>query len=875
MTSHPFLLFPASPASKRDKRHSRSSDVRLPSAERQRELHENKLLDLAASFDHLTAEIGGHEPERVVVFETVADNVSEFAKAASKVRGLEWVAELDLGDQASDQDFVAADELEQLPRRLYAVMASQRAVQKLLSLWRTWQDAPARSWVEKDLSGFADFRKVFQHLKDIRRWGPRDRLEQTGILDDWREEQRYCREHPNVQRAPIRFEIELWCRLDAAARRKASQSVETLVSLAGGRCLAQAAIHQIFYHGILAELPAEFIEHTLESLQSQDYTDLLRCEDIMFFRHRGQSFFPLGEPSEEFAPSREIDQDPLSPPVVAVLDGLPLENHRLLARRLQVDDPNSLADKYRPSLQQHGTAICSLIVHGDLTADEPPLTRALYVQPILQPATTLDGGYSHECTPDDVLLVDHLHRAVRRMFESDGDHLPAAPHVKVVNLSFGNHWQPFEGQFSPLARLLDWLSFKYRLLFIVSAGNQGQDITISIPSNQWKTLTASELQDEVIRAMHDDQANRRPLSPAESLNAITVGAWHEDGCPTHSDSRVDLFANGCLPSPFGTVAAGHMQSIKPEVYFPGGRQLYRGPLFENSEPATFKAVFGSHPPGLKVAAPGLTTLELDRAAYSRGTSDATALATRSVAMAYEKLDEYRRLPGWNRLTDSFVAVVLKALLVHGAAWGREVDVIESAIPADALIGKSGKREWQRLQRILHRFVGCGKVDPRKGQFATDERATVIGWGNLVDGGSHLFYLPLPPSLGSKKVWRRLVVTLAWFSPVNSRHRNYRKASLWASVDGVDELAVGKAGADEVTSGRGTVQHRVWEGDRAAVFEEDGRISIRVNCRAVAGKMRDAVPYALVVSLEVAEGVGIPVYQEVRDLVAIPIRPRVR
>ena len=53
--------------------------------------------------------------------------------------------------------------------------------------------------------------------------------------------------------------------------------------------------------------------------------------------------------------------------------------------------------------------------------------------------------------------------------------------MKVINLSFGNSWQPFDRLISPLARLLDWLAWEYKILFIVSAGNQPQEIEFLTP----------------------------------------------------------------------------------------------------------------------------------------------------------------------------------------------------------------------------------------------------------------------------------------------------------------------------------------------------------------------------------------------------------
>ena len=43
---------------------------------------------------------------------------------------------------------------------------------------------------------------------------------------------------------------------------------------------------------------------------------------------------------------------------------------------------------------------------------------------------------------------------------------------------------------------------------------------------------------------------------------------------TGADRRIDLLKGARFPSPLGTVASGFNRSVKPDVFFPGGRQLY-------------------------------------------------------------------------------------------------------------------------------------------------------------------------------------------------------------------------------------------------------------------------------------------------------------
>jgi len=110
------------------------------------------------------------------------------------------------------------------------------------------------------------------------------------------------------------------------------------------------------------------------------------CENIMFFRPTGQMATGK-EPVEGDITDCTVSADdlPTGDPVVAVLDGLPLENHRLLAGRLIVDDPDDWASEYPAIDRQHGTAMTSLIVHGDLNDGSNPLSRPVYVRPIMKP----------------------------------------------------------------------------------------------------------------------------------------------------------------------------------------------------------------------------------------------------------------------------------------------------------------------------------------------------------------------------------------------------------------------------------------------------------------------------------------------------------
>ena len=71
--------------------------------------------------------------------------------------------------------------------------------------------------------------------------------------------------------------------------------------------------------------------------------------------------------------------------------------------------------------------------------------------------------------------------------------------------------------------------------------------------------------------MRDAQVERRPLSPAEAVNVVTVGAVHADEAPLPVPA-IALTSLACarLPSPLSTVASGFNRAVKPEILFPGG-----------------------------------------------------------------------------------------------------------------------------------------------------------------------------------------------------------------------------------------------------------------------------------------------------------------
>nr|VFK18719.1 MAG: Subtilase family protein [Candidatus Kentron sp. LPFa]VFK33264.1 MAG: Subtilase family protein [Candidatus Kentron sp. LPFa] len=882
MPERPLLLFPTPETASKSKLGGGGGDFRKPTPSRQWERLSPQFKVLREVFDARRAEIqqstAGIDPEQVLVIETIG-SVDEFANAVKKIRGLEWMGGMEIDEITPDEDFYNEKRPgEELSGRLYLLLTNQQALNEMLSLWERYQADPGMEFKR----GLTKFRDVFLQLKSIRRWDVEDRLLETGILDSWRENLKYEGDRS------IPFEAELWFRGSHQLRTAKANEVAALVRQAGGRILGQSVIEGIAYHSLLAELPT----HAIGSIIKDPATELVKCEDIMFFRPVGQMVAGEKPPEGdvEMAAMEEMPL-PLGEPVIALFDGLPLTNHQLLAGRLVIDDPDDWASDYAATERVHGTAMASLIVHGDLNWPASPLSRPVYVRPIMKPDPKDFQSPKREHVPDNLLFVDLLHRCIRRLFGGDGDEGPVAPNIKVINLSIGDPTRQFIHSMSPVARLLDWLSVKYGVLFVVSAGNHADPISLGISRNEFEALEPGERGTKIVEALYRDARHRKLLSPAETLNGLTVGAAHEDASQApYLGGRFDPFPEP-MPSPVSALGSGYRRAIKPDIVFTGGKALFEENLGssrkDNFVIRPIQPTIRTMPPGNKTAIPGKSPVgNPDSASYSFGTSNATALISRAAGICHETLRQVFDEQGVEVDSRIHEAALLKAMLVHGCSWDQIGEHLKSQIEHSALGEEIRTRAESLYSRqanisgeinrqnkaLLSRWMGYGIPKIDRVLDCTEQRATLLGFGELSDGEAHIFRLPLPPSLGSVREWRRLTVTLAWLSPISPNTQKYRTAMLWFGVDNKG-LVTERSDADWQAVRRGTVQHEVFEGRKAAPFTDGDAIEIKVNCRKDAGKIQSPIAYGLVVSLEVAEGVDIAVYDEIQTRIAQAIRLR--
>ncbi|MGO9604792.1 MAG: S8 family peptidase [Candidatus Binataceae bacterium] len=495
-------------------------------------------------------------PERAIVFEVIG-SLPDFYRQA-KGLGLEYLGDF-LEEFPPDDDFhVEGNTEKMLGSRIYLAMPDVQALQQLLSLWQRFTRGEAMP------QGRGPWRQLFSNLRDIRPWGPEDRLPQETI-DYW---SNAVSANPNL---PVRFEIELWFYESSARRDEAYSGLQEKIVGLGGSIVQHLVIAEIRYDAVLLDLPADQIRAML----ADPNITLCRADEIMYLRPQSIARFPGKDELEgEEGPGQPPESPSDQPPIAALLDGFPIQNHVRLANRLVVDDPYDLEQASPVDQRRHGTAMASLIIHGDLNVPGTPLSRPLFVLPVMVP-----NSNGEERTPTDRLLLDVVYRAVRRIKEGDGDEPASAPQVFVINFSLGDPLRPFARSISPLARLLDFLAYKYSVLFLVSAGNITDRLTVGAfrTSIEFENASPEDRERGVFEALNQNKSQRTLFSPAEAVNVVTVGGAHSAAAfnGTLPQNLIDPFTDEAVPSLISAMGLGFRRVVKPEVLLPGGRPPVR------------------------------------------------------------------------------------------------------------------------------------------------------------------------------------------------------------------------------------------------------------------------------------------------------------
>lgn len=828
-------IIPQEPSDRPTRKMSFGNNYHSPSYQRQvdrlnerlRRLHD-EIQDQVA---HLQEDTQGIDPEFVLVFEVVG-SVKSFMSAAQNA-GMDWLGEYDEEPIEADEDFYETDKDGQvklgalLPRKMYLTLSNQRSMSQLLHLWEQFQNGVE---FERGTTGFRD---VFKWLKTIRRWNVEDRLDSSDMPSIW-ESQLEGGEQD------VKFEIELWYRTTETKRNDAERSITQIVEESHGRIVKRVMIPEIAYHAMIVECPAQEIRRILDTRE----TKLVQSEQIMYFHATGQSLgtYSLDEKNEDIEDGNVNGMErgiPSERPVVALLDGLPLQNHSLLVGRIDVDDYFNLEPNYIANQRSHGTAMASLIIYGDLSNPLVAFNHMLYVLPIMK----YDANAEKEIIPKDELFADVLHRAVRHIMEETD----LRNDIKVINLSVVNENRVFVNSFSPEARMVDYLSWKYNILFVICAGNYKESIEDeNMTYGSFMNLGLEERQTIVIKDRFNLQQHMRIQAPSEAVNALCIGAVNDDNSQLiMQDDRIFPVIDG-FPATYSRFGGGYMRAVKPDCVTMGGREMFKQLLDNNNQPVNFRPTnYLQRAPGLSVAGCD----NINQKIYSLGTSNATALVSR---MCADFLPIIRQIPDLN-LPHEFEAIALKTMLIHSCTWG---------VMGHHLMDKDLKFTGKKRREYALRWIGYGIPKVNIASSSTPQRVVMAGYGQIEQNKVVEFRVPLPPCLISRADDKKLTITLGWHSPIAPVNRNYKLAKLSFSSNN-SILDVDRSECDQHAGKRGTIQHEVYEGKKASTFVDGDSLLIKVDC-----KKEDAltvpVKFFVMVSLEVKEITGLQIYQEVRE-----------
>lgn len=772
----------------------------------------------------------GLAPERLMVFE-LTTSVKNFANAIKRVEGLSLIDEEELDSSEGDDKPV-----------MYLLMPNMKALSQITSLWSRWQKDKKLEW------GLGAWQNVFSCLRDLRPWGPKDRVDRTTV-----ENLIFDIEYA---KGNIPVEIELVFRKD---NKQSIDKISSIVKQRGGSIHSIAIIECIEYQALLAELPKEEVKSIIE----WDDQSIAGLDQVMFIRPQARMAADIVEESDVAVSIPSSFH--LKPPIAALFDGVPVSAHPWLSSHLIVDDPFDLEKDRSVDKRVHGTAMASLMIHGDRNTNKPPL-------PLPRQIVHIPVFDSEDKFPRDRLVVDVVYQALTSLITNENDY---CKNILIVNFSLGIDNYRFYGRISPLARLIDYFSAKYGILCVVSAGNivEPFDVPLLERTTDIKALSSDKCSKAILSAIDNLKGQRRLLSPAETVNGLTVGALNSDlireeergDGKSRTLPRIDPYYNIAMSNPTSALGPGFANAVKPDILMAGSKEI----LELRPEGSIFAAypVSANKNAGVKVATskPGIE----NAVGWTGGTSVAAALASRTAHRIHDALEEaYQN--GFTDIPQKQRAALLKALLVHSARWPQATrDFIKD------IVGPSGKNKHVQQKDNIRRYIGYGVVDEDFAVSCAADRATFWTTGTIGREKRVKVLLPIPSCLGQARD-RRIVATLAWFTPINVRRSAYRsvRLELQEPKDIKTKLAVDPSGkqpdANQVK--RGTVISRSWEGDEAAVIDEKNVIEIYIQRQEDSGiTIDEEVAFGLALTIEMP-GVN-TVYDQVVDMLKTPARIR--
>jgi len=256
---------------------------------------------------------------------------------------------------------------------------------------------------------------------------------------------------------------------------------------------------------------------------------------------------------------------------ILVIDSGIVSNHPMLEKCVGGEENFQSGETELQDTVGHGTSIAGCAAYGDINnclenKNFNP-ENWIFSAKVMFAEKDLDGNIVN-ATYDPEKLIEHQFKDAIESFLSNTDY-----HIKVVNISLGNHNEIWSKDYSrqlPLAALIDELAFTFpHVIFIVSTGNQD-------PRNIYDTI--QKIKDNFPSYLTENQ-DFKLINPSTSALALTVGsiagtvriAQELYGA---EDIKIAI-AEEHQPSPFTRTGAGINGMIKPELVEYGGNLILK------------------------------------------------------------------------------------------------------------------------------------------------------------------------------------------------------------------------------------------------------------------------------------------------------------
>lgn len=532
---------------------------------------------------------------------------------------------------------------------------------------------------------------------------------------------------------------------------------------------------------------------------------------------------------------------------VCILDSGINGNHPLL--KSAMGESASFVDEEGDADEAgHGTAVAGVALYGDLEA----CNSSNFWRPEFW---IFNGKVMKKCPKtgdavyDELSLEASLTKAVEHFVELG---------CRIFNLSLGNSNAPYDGtHIRGLAYILDILSRRHNILFVVSTGNFYGSENPPVPANSWR----DEYPDYLVAAQS------AIIDPAPAMTVLTVGSISRHNATVDSQQYPEISqlspASENQPSPFTRHGPSVKGALKPELIAAGGN--IASPMRQAN------AQWKQHMRGLGVLTLNHQAIGATLFKEVSGTSLAAPYITH---LAGRLLNEY----------PTASANLLRAMLVNQAYLPDEV-----ASSFSEEFKKSYKEAQATYNRDVARDVaGYGAVSEAELFRSTDNVVVLMSEESIENDGCQFFELPLPDDyLRSARGTREISITLA-YSPVVRTTRieylatqiNFRLA-IGTSLDEVQRhfsqelknktevLKEAKANNRDISAqlrSRGTVQSSRWTLRQCKPGEKWFVVVVRQD-RDWNPSAAEREPYSLVVTVADRDNENAQLYTGIQERIA--------